>query len=111
MISYKLRKTDYYNLDKMLIRIGATKDREAFPSYVYMSKKDLNKMRVELTKAYKKAMPYATKKLIALQVGFDMLNLSPNEVKGFGIKDGYCLVDNVSIKRIIEEMQDGKQIK
>jgi hypothetical protein len=96
--TYKINKRDYTNFEYLLKRVGAVHNDQGFPSHVYWSKADLNKSRAAIKASYKKEFPYMTSKALDYQVGMLMLNLSPSEVAGNGLKPGYMLVDERAIK-------------
>jgi D-alanyl-D-alanine carboxypeptidase len=101
MKTVKINKTDYVNLQKLLTRVGAVDDEKqptaAYPSNVYWTKQDLAKMTRALMAEFKKQYPYVRTKKLKSSVGMHMLNLSPSEVKGVGLKQGYMLVDERGI--------------
>lgn len=85
----KLKKEHYTNLEKLLDDAGLVRIREAQPGRIFINKKDLDKMRKELTKAYTKRYPYLAIKKIKTAVALYMLNLSPAENNA--VKDGYAI--------------------
>jgi len=101
MKSYKIHKRDYTDFSYLLRRVGAlNKDGDiALPSYVYWNTKDLNKSKKELIKLFKKEKPYYNKNNVACGVAMYILNLSPSEVRGAALKDGYMLVDDKAIRK------------
>ena len=109
MKTFKIRKSEYNNMEALLKRVGATNDEmtKAYPHLVYANEKDLKKMNKAVVAEFKKQSPHYTKKHIAFAAGMYMLNLSPSTLKGNPLKDGYLLVDNLGIK----EEQNGEQIK
>lgn len=109
MKTVKIHNKDYVNLEYLLDRVGAVYkvNGRAFaePSAVYWTKKDLKLMERSLFKEFKKEHPYSTTKKLKSSVGMHMLNLSPNELKGEGLKNGYMLVDENKIAEAKEKTE------
>lgn len=97
MKAFKIKKSEYGNLEKFLNRIGAVSKNQAFPSDVFISEKTAKLFKIEYMKLAKKEYPYLKKQRLQNIVSMEWLNLGPYEVPGDAIKTGYVLVDNISI--------------
>jgi hypothetical protein len=89
MKTLKLKKLHYGNLEKLLKDCELIVGNNAYPQNVFMSPNDLKKVKLELTKQFKKQYPYISKNKLKCGVGMHFLNLSPSELKG--VKDGYVV--------------------
>ena len=94
----KLTKKDLLSPSNLLIKADAIVGNQAYPQHVYLSKKDNNTIKNNLTILAKKQFKTATKNQIQMSVGMEMLNLGPNSSLEDAIKDGYALVDIKAIK-------------
>lgn len=100
MRSYKIRKREYGHLDKLLTRIEAVKEvrqlRHSYPTHTYVNKKTLRDIRKAVTVIARKERDYLSKKYTDSIVAFHMFEYGPNIDES--IKDGYILVDDMSIR-------------
>lgn len=97
----KLYKKDFYSLESLLAHAEARKDRNAYPSHVYVSPKTYKK----LTKCIKdmfKYECYLRGNQLKASVAMYMLNLAPNVLKG--LPDDVMLVDESSIKKEMDNV-------
>jgi hypothetical protein len=90
IIAVKLRKSDYQNLSKFLLRIGLVEGTQASPDKVYVSKVDMQKFRAAATAHGRKNGLKG--KALEMAVGMEMLNLSPNGKLENVLKSGYAVV-------------------
>ena len=100
---YKWNKRDV-DLVKLLNRVGAVTDNQAYPSQVFVSPKRYKEMRKEVLRVVKSELKGAGTKRINYHVGMYMLNLAPVELKG--LPDNIVLVDDLSIKHEVELKQE-----
>ena len=93
------------DLEDLLTELGAVNSnkRVAFPNHVYISKKDNTTLVKNLIKKLKKEMSWASKHRIQLALGFELLNLGPNQTLENVIKPGYILVDDDAIYNEMKE--------
>lgn len=87
---------------EICVKVGAAdiKNRQTFPQHVYASKKDMEKIRLNLTRLAKREHPKAAKKFINGIVSYEMLQYAPNGSLEDAIKDGHLLVDEDSIEQL-----------
>jgi len=100
MKTYKLRKSDYTDFQGLMRRVGAVSNdnTQAYPQHVYCNRKDLTKSVKLLKQLAKKANPHYSSKQADMAARMYFLNLSPNELMGNPLKDGYVLVDEKAIE-------------
>lgn len=95
MLSFKIRKSEYYDLPKLLRRIGAVYENKAYPSYVYINKYTEKVFKKELRKAFIKKYKYISKNMYIYYVNTEWLNYGPNISPA--IKNGYILINKNAI--------------
>jgi len=105
MKAFKLNKKMMSDPVALLRAVGAVSDemKLAFPSQVFMNKKDYAKLRKNVEKNFKKEIiEFGKNKSDQFEyaVGLYMLNYAPVELEK-GIQSGYVLVDNHKIQEEI----------
>lgn len=101
MKTYKIRKSEYANLEKLLIRTEAAMGKQAYSSFTYVNSKTYKKFKAAAKQQLRKQFPKLSKLRIDSTVGFYLLNLGP--VVCEGIKDEHIVVDIYGIKDCIEQ--------
>ena len=98
----KITKRMLKDPETILRKAGAVYKKQAFPSHVYMNKKDYEELEKNLTK-YAKSLfgKNATEKRIKFMVGMELLNFGP-VVLDKGIEKGYILVNDEAIQERIK---------
>lgn len=104
MKTVKITKTMLKDPATLLRKVGATHEKQAFPSHVFMNEKDYQVLKTNLKKQFKKEYPFIKKEKIESSVAFELFNLGPVNLKK-GIEKGYVLVNEAGINREIEEMK------
>lgn len=97
----KLKHKHYANLPQLMRDAGVVcEQNRADPGRVHVHKKDLAKMRSEISKALKKQYPYIPANKLKFSVAMEMLNLSPAECNA--VQPGYAIVEdeNVNAKSV-----------
>jgi hypothetical protein len=94
---FKIKKSEYSNIEKLLRRVGAVYGKKAYPSHVYISTEDRAQFQSSHFKVEKKGRPWVTKKYFQSAFGLLWLNIGPIELKS-GIEKGYILVDSKAIR-------------
>lgn len=96
MKTYKIRKSEYANLEKLLIRTEATVGNQAYSSFTYVNSRTYRKFKAAAKQQLRKQYPKLSKLRIDGAVGFYLLNLGP--VICEGIKDEHIIVDVYGIR-------------
>ena len=91
MKSIKINQAKLRSCEALLRAAGAIHEGVAFPSFVYVSKKDYKTLSDNVKKEFKRLYPEIPMKSIDYSIGIHMLNLSP--VVCNALKDGYILLD------------------
>jgi hypothetical protein len=94
----------YVDPVKLLKKVGAVHENQAYPSYVFVSPKRYKEMKKEIIRVVKEEIGKSSTRRINYYVGLHMLNFGPVEVKG--LPDNIVLVDDLSIKREVELKQE-----
>jgi hypothetical protein len=89
----KIKANDLKDAEKLLRKVGAVEENQAFPDCVYLSKEDTATLRKNLMVQAKKQYPYLKKDKIEGIVAMELLNLGPNESLAKVLKKGYAVVD------------------
>lgn len=107
MRTFKLKTKHYRDIVQLLIDAGAAdlSLKVTFPSDVYCSKEDFKRMEKAVGKAFRKEYPGLRSNKLKSSIAMHMLNYSPNETLAEGIRPGYVLVDDTSIKSQIESTE------
>jgi hypothetical protein len=90
IIVLRLKKSDYSNMSKFLLRAGVVEGNQARPDQVYVSAADMRKFRAALTVIGRKQGLHG--KQLEFAVNMEMLNLSPNGKLESVLKQGYAVV-------------------
>lgn len=90
MKSFKLKKSHYTDLEKLLKDANLVEGREAYPWLLFVNQKTYNEMRRALMTRGKKQNRWYSNKAIEQAVGFYMLNFAP--AVNNAVKDGYAIV-------------------
>lgn len=111
MKAFKLNKKMMSDPVALLRAVGAVNKElgTAFPSQVFMNKKDYSKLKNNVEKMFKKEIQElggTRSKQYEFSVGLYMLNYAPVKLEK-GIQPGYVLVDNHAIQKEIE-VKSGK---
>lgn len=87
----KLRKSEYRDMPALLNRAGLVKDNQAYPSNLFVSKKTYMAIKAAMTAQLRKQYPKASRKMLKMNVGLELLNLGPVVIDK-GIEVGYAVV-------------------
>lgn len=87
----KLKKSEYSNMPALLKRAGLVKDNQAYPSNLFVSKKTYMAIKAAIMVQLRKQYPKASRKMLKMNVGLELLNLGPVVVDK-GIETGYAVV-------------------
>jgi len=100
---YKWKKADLDPI-KLLRRVDAVVDNQAYPSFVFISPKRYAEMKRYVYQQFKKQSPYSSKQKLLYNTELHLLNFSPCELKG--LPDTIIVVNNKGIQESYK--QEGK---
>jgi len=87
----KLKKSEYRDMPALLKRAGLVKEQQAYPNNLFVSKKTYMAIKAAIMVQLRKQYPKASRKMLKMNVGLELLNLGPVVVDK-GIETGYAVV-------------------